>query len=43
MTWNGDTILFTPDAGFEGTATFEYSVSDGAAVSNATVSVDVAA
>ena len=43
VTQTGDTILFTPDAGFEGTATFGYSVSDGAAVSNATVSVDVAA
>ena len=42
VTRTGDAIVFTPAAGFEGTATFEYSVSDGMALSTATVSVAVA-
>ena len=42
VTRTGDAIVFTPAAGFEGAATFEYSVSDGIALSTATVSVAVA-
>ena len=42
VTMTGDAIVFTPAAGFEGAATFEYSVSDGMALSTATVSVAVA-
>ena len=40
---DGDAIRFTPAPGFEGTATFDYSVSDGTASATATVSVEVAA
>ena len=40
---DGDTIRFTPAPGFEGTATFDYSVSDGTASATATASVEVAA
>lgn len=43
VTRTGDSILFTPSTGFQGAATFAYSVSDGTTVSTATVSVDVAA
>lgn len=43
ITADGD-IQFTPDPGFEGTASFEYTVSDGAGgLSTANVSVDVTA
>jgi hypothetical protein len=39
---NGD-VVFTPDANFNGTATFDYSVSDGfGGTSTSTVTVDVA-
>jgi len=40
---NGD-VVFTPDANFNGVATFDYTVSDGAGgTSTSTVTVDVAA
>ena len=34
-------ILYTPAAGFTGTETFEYTISDGTSESNATVTVEV--
>ncbi len=38
------TVTFTPDPGFNGAATFTYTVTDGSLISNsATVSIDVAA
>ena len=38
---NGNNVVFTPDAGFSGAATFEYTLSDGSETDNATVSVTV--
>jgi len=38
-----DSILFTPQAGFEGAASFSYSVSDGTLTTTESVSVDVSA
>ena len=37
-----DVVVFTPGAGFTGQATFGYTVSDGTATDDATVTVDVA-
>ena len=34
-------ILFTPEPGFEGVATFEYTISDGALSAHATVSITI--
>jgi hypothetical protein len=39
---NGDTIDYTPEGGFFGTDSFEYTVSDGTLTATATVTVDVA-
>ena len=40
---NDGTVTFTPDAGFHGTATFEYTISDGnGGTDTATVTVNVA-
>ena len=38
---NGNNVLFTPDAGFSGAASFEYTLSDGNETDNAIVSVTV--
>ncbi|MEO1761224.1 MAG: Ig-like domain-containing protein, partial [Cyanobacteria bacterium J06629_18] len=38
---NGNNVLFTPDAGFSGAASFEYTLSDGSETDNAIVSVTV--
>jgi T1SS-143 domain-containing protein len=37
----GDQVLFTPDPGFYGTASFQYTVTDGSLTASATVTVDV--
>ncbi len=39
----GDTITYTPESGFTGTATFEYAVSDGSVAGVGSVEVDIAA
>ncbi|NJL78239.1 MAG: tandem-95 repeat protein [Richelia sp. RM2_1_2] len=38
---NGNNVVFNPDAGFSGAASFEYTLSDGSETDNATVSVMV--
>ena len=38
---SGSNILYTPAQGFFGTDTFTYTISDGAATANATVTVDI--
>ena len=38
---NGKIIVFTPDAGFYGTVSFDYVLSDGGAMDVATVEIDV--
>jgi large repetitive protein len=40
---SGNTVMFTPEIGFEGTATFSYTLSDGAATAQGTVTVTVGA
>jgi hypothetical protein len=39
----GNDVVFTPDAGFDGVATFHYTVSDGTLTAEGSVSVSVAA
>jgi len=39
----GDDVVFTPEAGFAGLATFRYTISDGALTADASVTVSVAA
>ena len=39
----GNDVVFTPDAGFDGLATFHYTVSDGALTAEGSVTVSVAA
>lgn len=41
--WVEQTIVFTPNAGFTGNASFDYDIYDGFNVSTATVNIDVAA
>ena len=38
---SGTSVVFTPEVGFNGTATFEYTASDGAMTSHATVTVTI--
>ena len=39
---SGSNVVFTPDSGFKGTATFVYTVSDGVTTADVTVTVTVA-
>ncbi|MBE9168127.1 tandem-95 repeat protein [Pleurocapsales cyanobacterium LEGE 06147] len=41
VTLDNGNVIFTPDTGFDGTASFEYTVSDGVLSETATVTVEV--
>ena len=43
VTLAGTTITFTPDANYNGPATFQYTITDGAATDDATVTVNLGA